>query len=168
MKKSISTLIESSIAEKVFPGAAVYILKDEKVLYHEALGFRSLKPKRLPMQRDTVFDLASLTKPIVVATLCLQLAATGELSLNTPARTYLPQFRDGIYPAIGYLPCFAGRIPKRGEYLFPDVTLLHLLTHTSGLPAWLPVYLRAASRADVVPYLGTVPLESSPGQKSRL
>jgi len=141
MKKSISTLIESSIAEKVFPGAVVYILKHEKVRYHEALGFRSLKPKRLPMQRDTVFDLASLTKPIVVATLCLQLAATGELSLNTPARTYLPQFRH------------------------PDVTPLHLLTHTSGLPAWLPVYLRAASRADVVPYLGTVPLESRPGQK---
>ena len=153
MKKSISTLIESSIAEKVFPGAVAYILKDEKVLYHEALGFRSLKPKRLPMQRDTVFDLASLTKPIVVATLCLQLAATGELSLNTPAHTYLPQFRESDKPS------------KAGMTLTPDVTLLHLLTHTSGLPAWLPVYLRVASRADVVEYLGTVPLESRPGQK---
>ena len=142
MKKLISTLIESSIAEKVFPGAVVYIFKPEKGLYHEAMGFRSLKPKRLPMHRDTVFDLASLTKPIVVATLCLQLAETGELSLNTPVHTYLPQFRH------------------------PDITLLHLLTHTSGLPAWLPVYLRVASRSEVVESLGKVPLESRPGKRA--
>ena len=94
------------------------------------------------MLRTTLFDLASLTKPIVIGTLCMQLIESGRLSLNTQARKYLPAFTQ------------------------TGVTLKHLLTHTSGLPAWLPVYLRAPSREDVIPYLGGVPLESQPGKKA--
>ena len=142
LKKTISTLIENSISEKVFPGAVACILTDKKVLYHEAFGYRCIKPKRLPMFRETLFDLASLTKPIVVGTLCLQLVEKGTLFLNTPAEKYLQEFRQ------------------------TGVTLKHLLTHTSGLPAWLPVYLRAPSRDDVISYLGGVPLESQPGKKA--
>ena len=141
-KNSISTLIENSIAEKVFPGAVVYILTDAKVLYHAAFGFRSIKPKRLPMLRTTLFDLASLTKPIVIGTLCMQLVESGELSLNAPAEKYLPVFSQ------------------------KGVTLTHLLTHTSGLPAWIPLYLRAGSREHVTSYLGEVALESQPGVKA--
>ena len=94
------------------------------------------------MFRTTLFDLASLTKPIVVGTLCMQLVESGRLSLNTPAEKYLPAFAQ------------------------TGVTLKHLLTHTSGLPAWLPVYLRAPSREDVISYLGGVSLESQPGEKA--
>ena len=142
IKNSISTLIENSIAENVFPGAVVYILTDKKVIYHEAFGFRSIKPKRLPMLRTTVFDLASLTKPVVIGTLCMQLVEGGRLSLSTPAEKYLPAFRQ------------------------KGVTLTHLLTHTSGLPAWIPLYLRAGSREHVVSYLSEVELESQPGEKA--
>ena len=141
-KHSISTLIENSIAEKVFPGAVAYVLTDEEVLYHEAFGFRSVKPKRLPMLRTTLFDLASLTKPIVIGTLCMQLVEKGELCLNTPAVEYLPVFGQ------------------------EGVTLTHLLTHTSGLPAWVPLYLRAGSREHVISYLGEVALASQPGAKA--
>ena len=137
----IKNLIENSISEKVFPGAVVCILTDKKVLYHEAFGYRWVKPKKLPMLRTTVFDLASLTKPIAIGTLCMQFVERGTLSLDTPAEKYLPEFRH------------------------EGVTLKHLLTHTSGLPAWLPVYLRAPSRADVISYLGDVPLETQPGKK---
>ena len=94
------------------------------------------------MLRTTLFDLASLTKPIVVGTLCMQLVERGRLSLNTPAEKYLPEFTQ------------------------TGVTLKHLLTHTSGLPAWLPVYLRAPSCKNVISYLGGVPLESQPGKKA--
>lgn len=142
LKNTISPLIENSISEKVFPGAVACIIKDEKVLYHEAFGYRCVKPKRRPMLRRTLFDLASLTKPIVVGTLCMQFVERGVLSLNTPAEKYLPAFKQ------------------------TGVTLKHLLTHTSGLPAWLPVYLRAPSRADVITYLGGIPLESQPGKKA--
>ena len=142
LKNAVSTLIENSIVEKVFPGAVAYVLTDEKPLYQEAFGFRSIKPKRLPMFRTTLFDLASLTKPIVIGTLCMQLVEKGELFLNTPAEKYLPAFRQ------------------------KGVTLTHLLTHTSGLPAWVPLYLRAGSRVHVISYLGEVALESEPGEKA--
>ena len=142
LKKSLPRLIENSIAEKIFPGAVAYIITNEKTLYHKAFGFRCVKPKRLPMLRTTFFDLASLTKPIVVGTLCMQLAESGELSLNTPAEKYLPEFKQA------------------------NITLTHLLTHTSGLPAWLPTYLRAPSREKVIPYLAEVPLVSQPGKKA--
>ena len=141
-KNSISTLIANGITERVFPGAVAYIFTDEKVLYHEAFGCRSVKPKRLPMLRTTLFDLASLTKPIVIGTLCMQLVKEGKLSLNIPAEEYLPAFRQ------------------------KGVTLAHLLTHTSGLPAWIPLYLRAGSRERVISYLSEVELESQPGKKA--
>ncbi|RKU37359.1 serine hydrolase [Candidatus Poribacteria bacterium] len=142
LKESISRLIENSIAEKVFPGAVAYVLTDNSVLYHKAFGFRCVKPKRLPMLQTTLFDLASLTKPIVVGTLCMQLVERGVLFLNTPVVKYLPAFKHA------------------------DVTLAHLLKHTSGLPAWLPLYLRAPSRESVIPYLAEVALESPPGEKA--
>jgi len=142
LKDTISILIQNSISEKVFPGTVAYIFTGEKVLYHEAFGFRCIKPKQLPMLRTTLFDLASLTKPIVVGTLCMQLAESGELSLNVPVQEYLPEFRQ------------------------KGVTPTHLLTHTSGLPAWRPLYLRAGSREHVVPYLGEIALESQPGEKA--
>ena len=142
LKKSLLRLIENSISKKVFPGVVVHVSTNGKTLYHEAFGFRCVKPKRLPMLHTTFFDLASLTKPIVVGTLCMQLVENGKLSLDTPAEQYLPEFKH------------------------PNVTLTHLLTHTSGLPAWLPVYLRAPSREYVIPYLAEVPLASQPGEKA--
>ncbi len=142
LKQRISTLIENSIAEKVFPGAVACVLTDRQVLYHEAFGHRCVRPKRVPMQRTTLFDLASLTKPLVTATLCMQFSEKGLLAFDAPAEKYLPEFRQ------------------------PGVTLTHLLTHTSGLPAWLPLYLRAGSRDSVVSYLGNVPLNTPPGQKA--
>ena len=142
IRDKISRLIENGITEKVFPGAVACIVDETGVLYHEAFGHRCVTPKRLPMHRTTVFDLASLTKPIVVGTLCMQLVEKAKLSLSTPAATYLPAFRQ------------------------ESVTVKHLLTHTSGLPAWLPLYLRAPSREAVISYLGDVPLEAKPGEKA--
>ena len=72
----------------------------------------------------------------------MQLVERGTLCLDTLAEKYLPEFQQ------------------------KGVTLKHLLTHTSGLPAWLPVYLRAPSRKDVISYLGGVTLESQPGKKA--
>ncbi len=139
--KAISTLIKNNITEKIFPGAVVALLKKDKVLYHAAFGNRIVKPKRALMLHDTLFDLASLTKPIVIGTLTMQLVASGKLSLDAPAQTYLPAFKQ------------------------PHITCRHLLTHTSGLPAWKPLYIETESPEDVIEHLGSMQLESAPGEK---
>ncbi len=139
--QAISTLIEEKITEQIFPGAVVAILTEDEVIYHAAFGNRIIKPKQAPMLNDTLFDLASLTKPIVIGTLTMQLVASGKLSLDEPAQTYLPAFKK------------------------PNITCRHLLTHTSGLPAWKPLYIETDSPEDVTEHLGNTPLESTPGEK---
>jgi CubicO group peptidase (beta-lactamase class C family) len=79
------------------------------------------------MSTDTIFDLASLTKPLVTTTAILQLCSRGLLDLDAPVAAYLPAFADG------------GKAPA---------TIRHLLTHTSGLPAWEMLYLPGPLRSD--------------------
>ncbi|MDE0301225.1 MAG: serine hydrolase [Candidatus Poribacteria bacterium] len=137
----ISALLQQGISDEVFPGAVAVIAEEGKVIYHEAFGHRMVRPQLEAMRRDTIFDVASLTKPIVVATLVTLLAEDGILDVGDPVKTYLPEFNR------------------------EEITLLHLLTHTSGLPAWRPVYLNVKSRDEVSRYLGKIGLEYPAGQQ---
>ena len=78
-------------------------------------GMAVVQPERIPMSRETVFDLASLTKPIATTTSILLLAAEGKLELDAPVAKVLPAFAE-----------------REKE----EVTLRQLLTHTSGLRPW--------------------------------
>ena len=137
--RKIDQLIQRGISEKVFPGAVAYIAEYGAIPYCEAFGHRMCTPQIKPMQRDTIFDLASLTKPIVTATLIMRLIETGTVELNKSVQNYLP------------------------EFIHPQVTVSHLLTHTSGLPAWRAIYLESKTRDGVVNYLSQIPLNSPPG-----
>ena len=139
--EQITALFQHGISDKIFPGAVAAIAQDGEVIYHEAFGHRMVLPRTKPMRHDTIFDLASLTKPIVVATLVMRLVENGVLDITDPAKKYLPEFNR------------------------EEITLLHLLTHTSGLPAWRPVYLKVKSRVDVSRYLGKIGLEYPTGQQ---
>ncbi len=137
--REIDELIQHGISKKVFPGAVAYIVAGDVVQYHEAFGNRMCTPEIRPMQRDTIFDLASLTKPIVIATLIMRCAEDGTIGLNEPLQNYLPEFSH------------------------PQVTISHLLTHTSGLPAWRATYLESKNRNGVVNYLCQIPLDYPTG-----
>ncbi len=139
--QAVSTHIKQKITEQAFPGAVVAILKKDKVLYHAAFGDRMITPKQAPMLPDTLFDLASLTKPIVIGTLTMHLVESGKLALAAPVRTYLSAFKQ------------------------PHITCQQLLAHTSGLPAWKPLYMETTSPENVVEHLGSIPLEAVPGEK---
>ena len=139
--EQISALLQQGISDEVFPGAVAVIAEKGKDIYHEAFGNRMVRPQLEAMRRDTIFDVASLTKPIVVATLVTLLAEDGILDVGDPVKTYLPEFNH------------------------EEITLLHLLTHTSGLPAWRPVYLNVKSRDEVSPYLGRIGLDYPIGQQ---
>ena len=134
----IDRLIQCGISEKIFPGAVAYIAEDDAIPYCEAFGFRMHVPKIKRMRRDTIFDLASLTKPIVIATLIMR-CVEEDVKLNEPLQNYLPQFSH------------------------PQVTISHLLTHTSGLPAWRATYLESKNKDEVVNYLCQIPLDYPTG-----
>jgi CubicO group peptidase (beta-lactamase class C family) len=114
--------------------------KDSELRFLKAYGNRMIVPHKLPMLKETLFDLASLTKPITTVTSVMILNQRGNVDLNRDLTDYLPNFT------------------RRGIKLF------HLLTHTSGLSAWRPLYIEAKN-VDVVGYLNNLPLEYETGSK---
>jgi len=97
------------------PGAVVLVGRSNKVLYWKSFGLEVAEPFQEAMQKDSIFDLASLTKPIATAAAVLVLIDRKQLDPNDYVRTYLPAFACG------------------GK---EEVRIRHLLTHTSGLPAY--------------------------------
>ena len=137
----IDELMQHAISNKVFPGAVAYIVEGDAIQYFEAFGSRMCIPEIKPMQRDTIFDLASLTKPIATATLIMHCVEKGTLELNESLQNYLPEFSH------------------------PQVTVSHLLTHTSGLPAWRATYLESKDKGGVINYLSQLPLDYPTGTR---
>ncbi len=134
----ISTYLQSEIERGSFPGAQYVIGQDQLLIAEGALGLAVVEPEHVPTTLDTIYDLASLTKPLVTALLIVRFSERGLLDLNAPVARYLDEFED------------AG---KR------EITLLELLTHTSGLPNWRPLYLEAQTREDVPAAIARVLIE---------
>ncbi|HSW01674.1 MAG TPA: serine hydrolase domain-containing protein [Sedimentisphaerales bacterium] len=111
----IDSVVQAEIQAGHFPGAVVLVGKGKKVLYHKAFGQAISEPTQEPMEKDTIFDLASMTKPLATGAAVLILADRGRLDPNALVADYLPAFACG------------------GK---EQVRIKHLLTHTSGLPAY--------------------------------
>jgi CubicO group peptidase (beta-lactamase class C family) len=109
----IDRVIHEAIERKQLPGAVVLVLRRGKIVFHKAYGQREHGPKGHMMTEDTVFDLASLTKPVVTATCIMLLLEQGLLRLGDPVSQHVPEFND-----------------KQRK-----ITIRHLLLHTSGLIA---------------------------------
>jgi CubicO group peptidase (beta-lactamase class C family) len=107
-------LIENAIAAKQIPGAVLLVGRGSSVVYRKAYGQRAVEPIPEPMTVDTIFDLASLTKPVATATAVMQLAEEGRLRLDDRVANHLPDF---------------------GRHGKDTITVRHLLTHVSGLRA---------------------------------
>ncbi|MGI9470838.1 MAG: serine hydrolase domain-containing protein [Rubripirellula sp.] len=92
--QAIEGIIARGIEEGQMPGAVVVIADDQQILYQRAFGHRQIEPEREPMTMDTVFDLASLTKPVATATSVMRLIQAGKLDPEAPVSKYLPEFGD--------------------------------------------------------------------------
>ena len=88
----IDGLVATAISEKKLPGCVVLIGRPEGIAWLKAFGDKRLEPEREPMTDDTVFDLASLTKPLATATSVMKLVELGKLSLNDPVSKHVPEF----------------------------------------------------------------------------
>jgi len=106
-------LLNTAVEEHQIPGAVLIIGHNGQIVYRHCYGSRSLEPTQEPMTLDTIFDMASLTKPLMTATAVMQLYEQGKLSPNDPVSKYLPDFA------------------ANGKQ---DITIRQLLTHYSGLP----------------------------------
>src|SRR5687767_1525558 len=85
-------LIERAIEEGQIPGAVLLAGRGDEVVHRKAYGSRSLKPQRVAMTEDTIFDGASLSKPVGCATSIMLLVERGKLGLQDPVAKYIPAF----------------------------------------------------------------------------
>ncbi len=139
----IDGLVAENIEAKNIPGCVVLVSRHGKQVFHRAYGHRQLNPEPLKMKRDTVFDMASLTKPVATATSILQLAEQGKLRLNDRYGLHVPQFN------------------QNGK---EDVTILQMLTHQAGLIPDTPLR-EYAVQEDIWPKLWAVGLAQPPASK---
>ena len=79
---TVEDAFKEAVANGVFPGAVVLVAKGEEVVLERAYGFRSLLPEKSPMETDTIFDLASLTKCIATTTAIMLLVKEGKIRLD--------------------------------------------------------------------------------------
>ena len=84
--------IEAAIARKGIPGAVLLVERGGKTVYLKAYGNRSVQPEVVPMSTDTIFDMASLSKPLGCATSIMILWERGKLKLSDPVAKYIPAF----------------------------------------------------------------------------
>jgi len=129
--------------DSAFPGAVVAVGNHDHVALLAAVGHYGVDDPR-PMTTETVFDLASLTKVIGLTTACILLVDQKKLDLNAPVQRYLPEF--------------GGTGKER-------VTIRHLLTHSSGLPAWRPLFRETETREAALALVDTTPLDTVPGAR---
>jgi CubicO group peptidase (beta-lactamase class C family) len=115
---AIDAVVNAAIARNELPGAVVLVVHQDKSLFRKAFGNRRLVPEHTLMTEDTIFDLASLTKPIATALSIMLLIEDGKLNLNDPIAKHLPAFAR-----------------KETE----GITIAMLLTHTGGFIADNPV-----------------------------
>jgi len=114
----VDRAIEKAIQRAEIPGAVVLarMRRDGELIEHLCVkGLAVVRPERIPMTRETIFDLASLTKPIATTTAIMLLVDEGSLQLDDPVAKVLPAFADR----------------DKGE-----VTVRQLLTHSAGLKPW--------------------------------
>jgi uncharacterized protein YbbC (DUF1343 family) len=140
----IDGVVKESLDRGRLPGAVILVVRQGKVAFRRAYGLRSRQPAEAAMTVDTVFDLASLTKPIATASSIMLLLEQGKLRLSDRVAQYLPEF---------------------GQNGKEKITIEHLLLHTSGLLADNPVSDYAEGRQKALDRICNLKLEAEPGRK---
>src|SRR5690606_15706015 len=146
------SIVADAVARERVPGAVLLVAQHGRVLHERAYGYAQLyelregRVERLaeprPLHTSTLFDLASVTKVMATTFAAMLLVDRGALELDAPVGRYLPELRD----------------PPHGA-----ITVRQLLTHSSGLHRWQPIYYHASNAAEVLAHIDRLPLESEVG-----
>jgi beta-N-acetylhexosaminidase len=144
---TVHDLLDRSVKNHSFPGGVLAVGHNDELWIHPfgRHTYESGSPKVKP---DTIYDVASLTKPVVTTTLVAMEVEAGHLDLDANIGVYLPEWNSGPQPDW-----------RRG------VTLRHLLTHTSGLPGHVTYYLKLKSKREMIERAASEKLLYEPGTK---
>jgi serine-type D-Ala-D-Ala carboxypeptidase len=137
-------LLRERIQAGDFPSAVYLVAEKGEPVFADALGDAVREPQQIAAAPETIYDLASLTKPLVTGLLCARYVESGKLKSEAAVADYLPEFDR----------------PDKSS-----ITVRHLLTHTSGLPAWRPLYLLAADRDKVLAAIAAESLQTRPDER---
>lgn len=149
----ISNLLRERIEAGDIPSAVYLVAENGKPVLSDALGSAVVDPGTDPASLDTIYDLASVTKPLVTSLLLAILIEQGRLDIET---------RLGDIPGFADIGAAA------------DPTIGQLVSHTSGLPAWLPFYLLQdrssgmSARGSVLDVVGRLDLAYVPGHAGHI
>jgi len=148
---TIDSLIQQDIEANHIPGAVIQVKKSDSILHRDAYGYAyrydyQLQPIKnpKPMTTEHLFDLASLTKVTATTFGIMLLVDEGEIDLDDPIYTYLPEFEKGNKS---------------------NITIRHLLTHTAGLAQWKPIYYFTSNPQERYQYIADLPLKWAVGQE---
>lgn len=122
-------VVAEAVQSGVIPGAVVDVRVNGEVAASEAFGWSRAEPTKVPMTTASVFDLASLTKPLATATIALALCDRGILSLDEPVHWFLPELK--LLGGSG-------------------ATIRSLMSHSAGVPGWRPLYAYGRDHESIV------------------
>jgi CubicO group peptidase (beta-lactamase class C family) len=138
---SLRRILNAGIRDSAFPGAVAIVGNRERVLLSVAAGHLDWQPSPEP-DGSTLWDLASLTKVTGLTSAMMLLVESGQVDLNDRVQRHVPEFTGKWKDA---------------------VTIRHILTHSSGLPAWRPLYKEAEDPAGALALAIATPLDTMPG-----
>jgi serine-type D-Ala-D-Ala carboxypeptidase len=142
-------VLRSGIGQRAFPGAAIAVTHQGKLIAHKALGRFTYDATSTAVTADTIYDLASVTKVIATTAGCMILHDRGLFKLDQPLADLLPEFADN------------GAEQKDARRR--QITLRMLLSHSSGLPAYVKLFQTAHNKDELIQQALRVPLIADPG-----
>jgi serine-type D-Ala-D-Ala carboxypeptidase len=145
INEQLSKFLSEQVKSGDFPSAVYLVANRDSIAFTDAVGHSVVEPYRIVNKLDTIYDLASLTKPLITSLLCCRRVEIGELTLDSAVANYVPEF---------------DRTDKQ------MITVRELLTHTSGLPAWRPLYVLTKDEPErAAGAIASLDLEYKPGTR---
>ena len=143
MYDSLRATLDRAVADSAFPGAFAIVGTHDRILAQYGAGHLDWAPSAVPND-STMWDMASLTKVIALTSSMMQLAEEHKVDLDAPVQRYLPSWTG----------------PNKDKVRVRD-----LLTHSSGLPAWRPLYKEASDAPSAAALAYATPLDTLPGAR---
>jgi len=146
---NVDSLLEQGVHEGVFPGGVLAVGYKGRLVALKPIGRFTYESEAPPVEPDTIYDLASLTKVMGTTTAAMILYERGRLPLDAPVARFVPEFAAGL------------DAEKKSQVL-----IRHLLTHSSGLPGYVRLFLEVDSRQALLERIYATPLEYETGTRA--